>query len=795
MNEKLNKQAGIPRTLAIVWAVVVCLLLAHNAYLWLGKRITPNTDILALLPVQERDPVLQQSFAHMVDSAQQRVVVLVGATDWEQASAAADTYQKVLATRTDLLKLTSVSEQAQSDWLAAFQKQSLGLLSRQQEQQLRSEPAQYWTDIALAKMYSAFSGPKLGTFQDDPFGLFSGWIQERAQETPVRPRDGKLFVANAERQYVLLPLNLIPPAFSLSAQEAVLPLLEQAKAAARQVTPSVEIISAGVILHAAAAGQQANSEVSTIGVGSLVGIILLMWLSFHSLKPISLILLSIGIGFLGAVSVCWLLFGDIHLLTLVFGASLIGVAQDYGIYFLCNRLSADKNLDSHQLLRQLMPGLSLTLLAAVIGYLGLGLTPFPGLRHMAAFSALGLLFAWCTVICWFPQLISAGSLKSGRLVAAYGAALLHWPRLGLSRNSMIVLAAFTVLAGVGIARLGVNDDIRLLQTPPKHLVSDQIKLGKLLDAPTPVQYFLVRGSSAETVLQREETLKRKLDSFISDHTITGYQALSNWIPSAQTQAERKKLLDEKLFAKDGALSLLAGKLDEDAAWAEGIHQHLLGLNGSISVDAFLKTTAGDAWRHLWLGQIGNEHASIVALRGVNYANQGLQRLQHASEGLQGVQWVDKVSEISTVLGRYRAYMGWVVAAAYLVVFILLLPRYRRHAWRVLAPTLTASIATLGLLGLAGQNLQLFHVLALMLLLGVGVDYGIFMQEHPERRNATPWLAVGLSAANTILSFGLLALSNTPALRAFGLTMLIGIALVWLIVPCFTSSEMSHAETT
>lgn len=789
MSEKNNRQSVIPRALAIAWALVVCLLLAHNAYLWLGKRITPNTDILALLPVQERDPVLQQSFAHMVDSAQQRVVVLVGAADWEQAVRAADAYQKILVTRPDLLKLTSVSDQAQNDWLSTFQKQSLGLLSRQQEQQLRTEAPQYWTDIALAKMYSAFSGPKLGSFQDDPFGLFSTWVQERAQETPVRPRDGRLFVSNAERQYVLLPLGLVPPAFSLSAQEAVLPLLEQAGAAARQASTSVEIIRAGVILHAAAAGQQANSEVSTIGVGSLIGIILLMWLSFHSLKPITLILLSIGIGFLGAVSVCYLLFGDIHLLTLVFGASLIGVAQDYGIYFLCNRLSADKSLDSHQLLKRLLPGLSLTLLAAVIGYLGLGLTPFPGLRHMAAFSVLGLFFAWCTVICWFPQLISACSLRSGRLVSAYGSVLLHWPRLHLNRQGLLTILVFTILVGAGVSRLGVNDDIRLLQTPPKQLVSDQVKLGKLLDAPTPVQYFLVRGSSAEMVLQREEALKHKLDSFIADHTISGYQALSNWIPSAQTLAERRKLIDEKLLSEGAALSLLAGKLDEDAAWAAKIRQHLLGLDSRMTVNAFLQTSAGDPWRHLWLGQIGTEHASIVALRGLNYANNGLQRLAQASEGLQGVQWVDKVSEISSVLGRYRAYMGWVLGAAYLLVFALLLPRYRRHAWRVLLPTLTASMATLGLLGLAGQSLQLFHVLALMLLLGVGVDYGIFMQEHPDRRNATPWLAVGLSAANTILSFGLLGLSNTPALRAFGLTMLIGIALVWLIVPCFTSSEV------
>ncbi|MFX5578808.1 hypothetical protein ABTD84_20345, partial [Acinetobacter baumannii] len=84
---------------------------------------------------------------------------------------------------------------------------------------------------------------------------------------------------------------------------------------------------------------------------------------------------------------------------LVFGASLIGIAQDYGIYFLCARLAAPATQDSTTLLRRLLPGLALMLLAALIGYLGMALTPFPGLQQMAVFSALGLVFAWLTVAC------------------------------------------------------------------------------------------------------------------------------------------------------------------------------------------------------------------------------------------------------------------------------------------------------------------------------------------------------------------------------------------------------------
>ena len=65
----------------------------------MSQRIAPDTDILALLPVQERDPVLQQAFTQMVDTGQQRLIVLVGADDWAQARDAADATLAVVASR------------------------------------------------------------------------------------------------------------------------------------------------------------------------------------------------------------------------------------------------------------------------------------------------------------------------------------------------------------------------------------------------------------------------------------------------------------------------------------------------------------------------------------------------------------------------------------------------------------------------------------------------------------------------------------------------------------------------
>ena len=765
-----------------MWALVVCLLLAHNVYLWFGKRIAPDTDILALLPVEERDPVLRQAFTRMVDSAQQRLIVLVGADDWAQARDAANAYADVLAQHPALLQAADPMTDPR-DWLALFQPHRLALLTSKAEEDLHSQPKQYWTDTALAKLYSPFAGLQPGAWRDDPFGLFGRWIQARAQETPVRPRDGRLFVSDGQRQYAVMPFTLRVPAFSIAAQQAVMPLLEQARQAARKAVPQAEVVTAGVILYAAAAGDQARAEVSIIGFGSILGIIVLMWITFHSLKPIALIMLSICVGCLGALSVCWLLFERVHLLTLVFGASLIGGAQDYGTYFLCNRIAPDAQpFDSWQLLRRLFPALVLTLVTTVIGYLGLALTPFPGLRQMAVFSALGLIFAWLTVVFWFPMLVRAGTLESTPVAQWWAISLERWPSLRLDRSSLWAIGLFVVLAIFGVSRLGVQDDIRLLQNPPKNLIDDQTKLSRLLDTPTPAQFYIVRGNTAEVVLQREEMLKQRLDLLIETRIISGYHALSNWVASAQAQAARRNLIDRTLLNDNGPLKALAAHIGVKGEWVAATRAHLLASALPLTPDDFLKTPAGEPWRHLWLGEVDGGWASIVALRGLTPT--GLAKLQHADIGLEGVQWVDKVGEISLLLGRYRKTMGWVVLFSYLVVYVLLYPRYRSVTWRVLAPTALASIATLALLGMAGQNLQLFHVLALMLLLGVGVDYGIFLHEHLSRRDPVGWLAVGLSAVSTLLSFGLLSLSKTPALQAFGLTMLIGTVAVWLIVPCF-----------
>jgi predicted exporter len=77
------------------------------------------------------------------------------------------------------------------------------------------------------------------------------------------------------------------------------------------------------------------------------------------------------------------------------------------------------------------------------------------------------------------------------------------------------------------------------------------------------------------------------------------------------------------------------------------------------------------------------------------------------------------------------------------------------------------------LGFSGVPLNVFSIFALMVLLGVSVDYSLFFAEDQDRSAATG-LAVALSALTTILSFGLLSWSSTPALQSFGIVLSVGV---------------------
>lgn len=766
------------RMAALAWLLVVVAVGAHQWQFWKHDGI--DTDVMALLPVNEQAPDVALATEQLVGQMSRQVVVLLGATEWADARAAVQVLRQSLASGAGArLREDRVAQKASIDSaLGFYQPWRERLLTPQQRAMLAGTPDAALVQRALQELYQPAVQARLSDWVNDPLGLWAQWWTARGAQSQARPRDGELWVAADGQQWVVLQFSLQGSAFRLSGEPELDGALKEALVQVRAQWPAARMITAGVPLHAEAAAVQAHGEINTIGWGSLAGVLLLAWLAFRSVRPVALVGVSLLVGCAVALSVTALVFGRVHLLTLVFGASLVGVAEDYGIHYFASRQGAPGR-SPHGLMRGLMPALWLALGTSAIAYLALGAAAFPGLRQMAVFSVVGLTAALLTVVCWFPWL-DRGTLPRSRVAERIGQTLMAWPRWRQALPGSVALCLVMALVLWLLGGLRMQDDVRQLQSGAPALLEQQRQVGEILGLPSPAQFYLVHGRTPEQLLQREEYLKDRLDVLVGRQWLAGYSAVSDWVPSARRQDSDAQLVAR---AQEAVFKGVNAALGE--SFARGSAPPPVPL----TVQAWLAQPIAAAARPLWLGERDGTYRSLVMLRGVA-GLQSLPALAGAVQGLEGVVWVDKPAEISALLQRYRISMTELLALGHGLVLAVLWLRFGRKAWRAWMPTALASMAVVVALTAVGAPWQLFNVLALVLLLGVGIDYGIFLLEHEDDPHA--WLAVVIGAGSTWLSFGLLGLSATPALKAFGLTLMLGLPLVLVLAPLFRSTT-GHKE--
>jgi predicted exporter len=263
---------------------------------------------------------------------------------------------------------------------------------------------------------------------------------------------------------------------------------------------------------------------------------------------------------------------------------------------------------------------------------------------------------------------------------------------------------------------------------------------------------------------------------MADGALDGYRAVSHALPSAQRQQDNRALLAAQVYRAGGLAPQLMDRLGFPPALVAQRLAEFAAAAPPLGVEAWLADGASAPYRDLWLGRLDDDYAAIVSLSGID----DLAALRALPAQLPGVQFVDRVAAVSALLGRYRRLALLLLAAAYAAIGMALALRYGpADAARLLAAPLGAALLTLALLGAAGGTLNLFHVLGLFVVLGLGVDYAVFLREGTNSRAATV-LAISLSTVGAALSYGLLSFSATPFIRAIGLTLLAGVGFTWLL---------------
>jgi len=192
----------------------------------------------------------------------------------------------------------------------------------------------------------------------------------------------------------------------------------------------------------------------------------------------------------------------------------------------------------------------------------------------------------------------------------------------------------------------------------------------------------------------------------------------------------------------------------------------------------LREAAGSMRVELDHGQIG----VLSLVRGVSDP----EALRARIGDLDDVHLFDQRALMAELYGRHRTQTLQLVGIGLLAVLAMIALRYRAIGPTLAAfvPALLAGSTALAVLVLAGFSLNLLHVVSLLLVQSMGVDYGVFLaenREHPERAAATVASLV-LCCISTVLAFGLLAMSSNPALRSIGLTAGIGVFASLILAP-------------
>jgi len=771
----------LPSERRLPWLFLILLLAVGALGAWQWRDGAPlSANLMELVPGTHPDAVEQRAEQRMQEPLNREMLVLVGHADRQQAIAMARTLGEQWQA-SGLFEKVQWNLQADLPALRTQLLQGrLAMLSADDRQLLIEHPDAFIQQRVQA-LFDPFTGFSLVPSQDDWLGLTGRIQNSQPQHGSVQLDIGSgALIADADgKSWVLLWARTTGNAFDMNLPLQVAALLQHSREQAAKA--DVQLLAASGLLYAANGQQQATREISWVGGGATLGILLLLLLAFRRWRVL-LAFVPVLVGMLFGAVACVALFGHLHVMTLVLGSSLIGVAVDYPLHYLSKSWSL-KPWRSWPALRLTVSGLTLSLITSAIGYLALAWTPFPALTQIAVFSAAGLLGAYLSAVCLLPALLSNVEIQPAQWPLRLAERMVSLRETLLEHVRTPILAALLIaFCAGGLIQLQTRNDIRQWVGAPQHLTDEAQTIARITGYQPTSQFFLVRADNQEQLLERQAALSERLEQLVNLDKLQGFLALNQLVsPPSQQQQVREALSRLPQFWQP---------LLEVGVPLAALQEELTQLQAlpAEDIDTALGGPLGEPYRTLWLGPVEGGVAAMVSLQGLN--NPSLLRVQALD--LPGVELVDRLGDLNRVFAETQISAAELkLASCVLIVLVLILPFGLGGALRIVSLPLLAALCSLASLGWLGQPLTLFSLFGLLLVTAISVDYAILMREQIGGA-AVSLLGTLLAALTTWLSFGLLAVSSTPAVSNFGLSVSLGLAFSFLLAPW--AGRHAHAVT-
>ncbi|MDH3212842.1 MAG: MMPL family transporter [Myxococcales bacterium] len=746
-----------------------------------------GTDITRFLPVGSRSELAALSSRLMDSPLTRTVVISVGADELSVAIAAARDLAGALRDHPEVAWVRTGMDDSDPEAIyRLYFDRRLGFLSDDPERELPERLSDAALHERARELRRRLASPAASFFEplaaSDPLGAFEGLVMRmRSEQSTLRVEQGQLVTPDG--RYAILLLGTLRSAFDSGAQGRLLADLQQRFESIRDRRGSglaMELSAAG--RFAVAAEKTIKSDVYLIAACSFVGVALLFVMIVASLRGFLITAVPPLTGILVATTLGLWVFGNLDGLTMVFGASLMGVAIDYSNHLLLHHGLARPPEAPERTARRLRPSLVLGALTTVASFVGFGIAPFPAFREMAFFATVCVLTGlgvslWVLpgLLSYTPPLPNRSSLLSARLDAIFRR-LGTWPRGVLF--APVGLAAAAVFA---LPSLQWSDDLsRLTQLDPA-LVDEDRRVRERVAGLESSRFVIGMAGDGDAAVALSDAIHARLQTVVDAGDLDGVRSLHGLIWSEALQRRNRAWL--------AADPLLYTRLDA-AFRDEGFRPD--------SFRSFGETLAGPPAPPLRLAELqssplaellvpfvfdlGDRVAVVAHLRGIRNPD----AVRAALDGINGVFLLDQRSFANDIYREFRETSLRQIGIGAVLVVLLLFVRYR--TWRPVVaaflPSALVAVLVLAALALLGVSTNLFHVISLVMVLGMGVDYGIFCVDSASRREGlgATLTSLLLSCLTTALVFGTLALSSQPSLRAIGVTTGLGILLSYVLAP-------------
>jgi predicted exporter len=553
------------------------------------------------------------------------------------------------------------------------------------------------------------------------------------------------------------------PATDIAAQQQAIDAIRASveELSAGQVT-GLEVTGVGAfgveLQHTIRAEAQWRSSLA------VAALLLVLFIAYRS--PLLLLLggLPLGLGFLTGLATVAAVFDQVHGITLAFGFTLLGIAIDFPLHL----FSHARGSKPTRAMTLIWPTMRIGAASTLLAYSAITMAGSSGLAQLGLFTASGLVAAVAVTRFWLPHLMPdlAGTDPGESEAPA-------------KPNLNMAVPIVTFIAAVALIQLSApepfwEDSLESLSP----LSRDRLVIDNNLRSATggaDMRYQVVLlDSNLESLLIRSEQLNEVLGEARDEGLLENWQSVTQLLPSNETQLARQQRipppdrLANALMAAGDGLPFRPDAFGPFLQLADDSRDLPL-----ITLDSYKGTPLG-SWLDAHLLKLDDGWAALTFL--VNPDTAALPgRLNTA---MTGVKWTD-LRESST--GVLRDFRGGAVRAmsvgAVLMLLLLLFNRFslRRILWLLLSVGAALAL-TLALAALSHGKLTVIHLIALLLVFGLGLDYALFFSRDESRRERQDSLhAVAACAASTTLAFGILGGSSIPMLKFLGTTVAVGSA--------------------